>query len=57
MSNNIAAKNKHPITIKEARKLLGKGYRDLPDSYIKDLTKSLQNFATIFLDSKNPRPP
>jgi hypothetical protein len=45
------------ISIKETRKLLGSNSNNLSDSDIKTLTKSLQNFAILYLESKNPRPP
>lgn len=39
------------ITVKEARKILGKSYRNVPDEYIERLIKNLDGIATTYIKS------
>ena len=57
MDEGISKTTESVITPKEARKFLGNNYKNITDNDLSILTKSLQNFAKIYLEIKKARPP
>jgi hypothetical protein len=57
MKCKILNKQEIPISLKEARKLLGNNYKNITDQDLSIITKSLQTFARIFLETQKARPP
>jgi hypothetical protein len=56
-TKDIISSEKLIISANEARKILGNNYKNITDKELSIITKSLQNFAKIFLDTQKTRPP